>query len=168
MLVDLDVDAHFDGDDILIPDLDVGAIVDRLQDTDEFTFEATVRSDGPQGGPARILTISEGTRSTQVNAHLGVEGERISFRVRSVCQQFNSVLSPEVITEGEEVALAVSYRRGVARFYVNDELILTHLFGDGDLDNWSEDFALIVGNEASEDRGFVGDISHVRILDRAR
>ena len=134
----------------------------------ELTLEAWVRSDDlSQDGPARIATISDGPEEEQVNVHLGEEGPELSVRLRATCGEFNWWLVPDVFTSDDDLRhVAVTFADGIQRTYVDGDLVEAVQL-EGSLGGWDPDYPLVIGNEATMDRPFRGDVLLVAIYDRA-
>jgi len=143
-------------------------VVEAVERTGELTLEAWVRSgDLSQEGPARIATVSDGVERDQVNVHLGQETRALSVRLRATCGLFNWWTVPDVFTsEGALLHVALTFVDGVQRTYVRGELVLAERL-EGSLGDWDPDYPLVVGNDATMDRPFHGDVLLVAVYDRA-
>jgi hypothetical protein len=132
------------------------------------TLEAWVRSrDLRQSGPTRIATMSDGTERTQVNAHLGEEGGALSVRLRATCGSFNWWTVPHAFkSTNTAVHVAMTFTGHVQRMYAQGALVQAVRL-DGRLGDWDPDYPFVVGNEASLDRPFRGDVLFVAVYDRA-
>ena len=62
--------------------------------------------------------------------------------------------------------LVLTYADGVQRIYVQGRLVDATRFG-GRLAGWDRKYPLVVGNEKTRDRPFLGDVSLVAVYDRA-
>ncbi len=144
------------------------AIVRSIRASGEMTALARVRpSQLDQGGPARIVTISSGINFGQVDVHLGQEGRSLSVRLRATCGEFTWTKVPNVFTSTcDPVDLAVTFTEGIERVYVDGAPVAAWRLR-GTLGNWDPQFPLVVGNEATLDRPFLGDVFGVRVYDRA-
>ena len=144
-------------------------IIDPLIRHQALTLEAWVRSDDlEQDGPTRVATISDGTERDQVDVHLGQELDALSVRLRASCGDFNWTTVDGVFTVRNRLEhLVLTYADGVQRIYVQGRLVDATRFG-GRLAGWDRDYPLVVGNEATRDRPFRGDVSLVAVYDRAR
>jgi hypothetical protein len=120
-----------------------------------------------QQGPARIATISSGTAEGQVDVHLGQEGGSLSVRLRATCGSFNWTTVPKVFTSTRApVDVAVSFVDDTERVYVNGVPAAAWRIS-GTLRNWNPQYPVVVGNEATRDRPFFGDVFGVLVYDRA-
>ena len=116
---------------------------------------------------SRIVTISDGTERDQVDVHLGQERDALSVRLRASCGQFNWTTVEDVFVKRRRLEhLVLTYAHGVQRIYVQGRLVDATRF-DGRLAGWDRRYPLVVGNEATRDRPFVGDVSLVAVYDRA-
>jgi hypothetical protein len=143
-------------------------VVRAARASGEVTILARVRPARlDQSGPARIVTISNGSGYGQVNVHLGQEGHSLSVRIRATCGDFNWTTVPDVFTSTRDVVgVAVTFGDDTERVYVDGEPVAAWRMR-GTLRNWDPSFPLVVGNEATLDRPFVGDVFDVQVYDRA-
>jgi VanZ family protein len=143
-------------------------IIDPLLRHQALTLEAWVRSDDlGQNGPTRVATISDGTERDQVDVHLGQELGALSVRLRASCGEFNWTTIDGVFTRRNRLEhLVVTYADGVQRIYVQGRLVDATRF-DGRLTGWDRAYPLVVGNETTRDRPFLGDVPLVAVYDRA-
>jgi hypothetical protein len=143
-------------------------VVRAARASGEVTILARVRPARlDQSGPARIVTISNGPGYGQVNAHLGQDGRSLSVRIRVTCGDFNWTTVPDVFTSTRDVVgVAVTFGDDTERVYVDGEPVAAWRMR-GTLRNWDPSFPLVVGNEATLDRPFVGDVFDVQVYDRA-
>ena len=81
-----------------------------------ISLSATIRSEGPQIGPARIITFSRGT--SYRNATLGQEGADLILRLRTPLSGPNATEAefhfPEAVEEGVVTRVRASYQPGRA------------------------------------------------------
>lgn len=142
-------------------------VVDAIDDA--FTLEAWVRPQRlTQSGPARIVSSSDGVALDEVNLHLGQDRQCLSVRVDAGGAEADWVLVEDVFAEPRPAwHVAVTYDRGDLETYVDGELVSTERLSDADLSGWSPDYPLLVGNEATRDRPFLGDVYLVAVYDRA-
>jgi VanZ family protein len=137
--------------------------------TDEFTVEAWVRPrDLLQRGPARIVTSSGSTSLGNVNFHLGQERTCLSFRVATGAGEAEWLVTGGVFTTPQSTwHVVVTYDGGTVATYAEGMLIETATVEPGPLDSWDPTLPLLVGNEATLDRPFAGDIFLVAVYGRA-
>jgi hypothetical protein len=150
-------------------------IVDACRSGNALTLEAWVRpASADQDGPARILTLSPDLHNR--NATLGQEvwddGDQgvYDVRLRTTEQSENgepslSTLPGSVWAEPTHVVY-VRDAAGIAQFYVNNELHVIGMTG-GSLASWDEGYPLLLGNEGSGDRPWLGKLYLVAIYCRA-
>ena len=99
--------------------------------------------------------------------HLGQELGALSVRLRASCGEFNWTTVDRVFTRRNRLEhLVVTYADGVQRIYVQGRLVDATRFA-GRLTGWDRRYPLVVGNEATRDRPFLGDVSLVAVYDRA-
>lgn len=143
-------------------------IVRAVRASDEVTILARFRPERlDETGPARVVTISSGTAEGQVNVHLGQEGRSLSVRLRATCGEFNWTTVPNVFTSTHDtVDVAMTFGDRTERVYVGGAPVAAWRVR-GTLRNWDPTFPLVVGNEATLDRPFVGDVYGVRVYGQA-
>lgn len=137
--------------------------------TGEITVEAWITpGEESQKGPARIISISR--NASERNFTLGQEGRGFDARLRTSKTSSNGL--PSVKSEGlqlEKKLTHVVYTRasdGQARLYVNGEVVGEARIA-GRIDNWNETYRLVLGNEFSADRGWLGEYHLVALFSRA-
>ncbi len=143
-------------------------VIKAVKQTNEITLEAWVQTSNLwQRGPARIVTISENPLLRNVT--LGQDDTEYITRLRTTHTDHNGL--PELSTGHGKVKSQVQhvvYTRNSAgheRFYVDGELVKTGTRG-GDFGNWAEYNRLILVNEASGDRPWLGKLFKVAIYKR--
>lgn len=143
-------------------------ILSLLSAANRFTVEAwlTPRS-LEQGGPVRIVTMSEGWSKRQVNFHLGQSETAASFRLRTICEAFTWTTFPEVFTDTTRPTnLIVTFDGTHKRLIADGALHEISEPLEGDFSNWDSGYPLIIGNEATLDRSYLGRIFLIAIYDR--
>jgi hypothetical protein len=144
-----------------------GDLAGAVAASDEVTVEAWFApSELPQEGPARVLTVSEGTAPDDVNVHLGIEERGVSFRVRTDCDFFNWTRTGGVLDEGVMHHVVASYRPGEMTIWVDGALATTDRTPVGVTDDWDPTAHLYLGDEATADRPFLGTIRRAAVYDR--
>jgi hypothetical protein len=146
---------------------------DMIQQTGEYSIEAwVVPANVTQEGPARIISYSAGTQAR--NFTLGQTKYNYDFLHRSSTTDGNG--NPALSTADADEDLQATQQHVVVTFdpangrriYVNG--VYT---GDGDtaaggnLADWDDSFAFVLGNEASGDRPWAGKLRLVAIHNRA-
>ncbi len=147
-----------------------GKLHDTLTRSNGFTLEAwvapaTLEDVGP---PSRIATMSDGTWRHQMNFHLGQDGAAASFRVRTTCDYYSNTKVPGVFDDtGTPRHVVVTYDGATKRVYVDGAARGSTPALEGDFSNWDRDYPLILGNEATMTRSFLGRIFLVALYDHA-
>lgn len=136
---------------------------------DQFTLETWVRPDRlGQGGPARIVSISDGVELTDVNVHLGQDRHCLSLRVDAGGPEAEWLLFDDVFARPQRAwHLVATYDRGSVRVFIDGELQFEEELPEADLSGWSRDYPLLIGNEATRDRPFQGEVYLVAVYNRA-
>ncbi|MCH8217351.1 MAG: LamG domain-containing protein, partial [Planctomycetes bacterium] len=145
-------------------------IHDALTASNQFTVEAWIAPSDLDGSdpPRRIVAFSAGTWKHQVNLHLGHDGPDGVFRVRTTCDYYISASTPQVFTgTGRPTHLVASYDGSTMRTVVDGVARETFDGFDGTFGNWDPDYPLVIGNEATLTRSFLGTIMLVAVYDRA-
>ena len=144
-------------------------LIDALKRTRAVTVEAWIRpAHARQEGPARIVTISSNARVR--NLTLGQELGQYDARLRTSTTTVNGIpsLSTQPGTAGMALAHVVYTRTpsGAAVIYVDGKPSGSRTLS-GHLTNWDSRFRLLLGNEGSNDRPWLGTIHLVAIYSRA-
>lgn len=144
----------------------VTGLIDAVDESEAFTITMVFTPETlDQEGPARLLTISEGTQPADMNLQLGLQHGWLSLRIRSACDIWNwMALSP--LPQGE-VRLAVTYDNGMVDAYINGRHTGHAELDGADIGSWEPARRLVVGNEVTLNRGFVGIIRCLAIRDVA-
>lgn len=144
-------------------------IIDSARKTNALTIEAWIRpANANQTGPARIASIS--TSPTQRNVTLGQDGNRYDIRLRTTERDNNGL--PSISTSESSVSLRPSHvvftrdRGGRASIYIDGKRV-SHAVSGGQFRNWDMGHELILGNEATGDRPWLGQLYLVAIYSRA-
>ena len=155
------------GDSVLTSEVPARPVVDAL--VDGLTVEAWVRpAELTQDGPARIVSSSGGVALDEANFHLGQDRHCLSVRLDLGGPEAEWWQLDEVFDDEPRAwHLAVTYGDGVVRVFVDGQLRLETRPDDADLSGWSDDYPLLVGNEVTGDRPFLGDVYLVAVYDRA-
>ncbi len=117
-----------------------------------------------QTGPARIVSYSDGT--SQRNLQLGQSETDYNVRLRT---QYNSSGTPEAASEdvlaaGARQHVVATYDGESLRLYRNGVLETTEPWV-GDLSNWNDAYRLLLVNEESGNRAWLGTLHRVAIWD---
>jgi pectate lyase len=145
----------------------------RITRTKQFTVEAWAKpATLNQGGPARLISYSINPFNRNFSfAHGSIEevNRDVVFRLRTTGgtddNGLPNVVVPSAITEGVSHFVA-TFDGQALRIYKNGILRVAEP-REGGLDYWNWDYPLIVGNEATNNRGWRGELYTVAIFDRA-
>ena len=143
-------------------------IYDTLTSSNNFTLEAWVAPATLENvrTPSRIATMSDGTRRHQMNFHLGQDGAAASFRLRTTCDYHSNTKVPGVFDDtGTPRHVVVTYDGAVKRAYVDGAARWPTTALEGDFSTWDRDYPLVLGNEATMTRSFLGRIFLVALYD---
>lgn len=144
-------------------------IIDAAKRSGSITIEAWIKpwSDS-QEGPARIVSLSGGPSDR--NFTLGQDEKRYDVRLRTTSTSKNGIPStPAPNNSARAVLTHVVFTRdaaGSARIYINGRQ-QTSKRVVGRLSNWGESFRLLLANEASGDRAWLGTYYLVAVYKRA-
>ncbi|MEM9566044.1 MAG: LamG domain-containing protein [Actinomycetota bacterium] len=140
-------------------------LVDALVAAKAFTVEGWIRPDNlTQNGPTRLVSVSDGSKKEDVNVHLGIEDERLSFRLRTGCRPI-WFRTGRLSTAATHVAAV--FDRGDVVLYVDGRPIMAAELDDPALDGWDRTYPLLIGNERTLDRPFEGVAASIAFHDRA-
>ncbi len=143
-------------------------VINALRSSNASSFEAWVKpSNVSQRGPTRFISIA--ASPTQRNYLLGQETDEVHVRLRHTGK---SVDKPHLITKNSPlrtqwVHVVHTYDGTTERLYLNGNLQSAQVSSRGDYSNWYTNHRLTIGNEASGDRPFAGQIKLVAIYNRA-
>ncbi|MEM9775970.1 MAG: PQQ-dependent sugar dehydrogenase, partial [Chloroflexota bacterium] len=140
-------------------------ITDACQASNEMTIEAWIQAaDLDQSGPARIVSMSE--TIFERNVTLGQEGDSYDGRIRTTVTNDNGETSMRT-TAGvstaqlSHVVLTID-GSGSAKILIDGVQAAESNIG-GNLSNWDDSYYLILGNERSNDRPWLGTFALVAI-----
>ena len=150
-----------------------GKLAGRITRTKQFTAEVWARPAAlSQGGPARLISYSLDPYNRNFSlAHGSMEevSRDLVFRLRTTGgtdqNGLPNVAVPSTMTHGVSHLVATFDGQSV-RIYKNGELKVTQP-REGGLDYWNWDYPLILGNEATNNRGWRGELYSAAIFDRA-
>ena len=147
-----------------------GKISAAVQGSGEITIEAWVQpASTGQSGPARIVTLSSGTRTR--NFTLGQDGSAYDVRLRTTDTGSNGS-KPSVTTSAGSLDTRLThvvYTRdasGDAVLYLNGRKQVRRTVS-GDVGNWDSDYRFALGNELGGNRPWLGALHRVAIYARA-
>ncbi|GJM24534.1 MAG: hypothetical protein DHS20C16_09490 [Phycisphaerae bacterium] len=142
-------------------------LYNALTDTDEMTLECRFApANTTQDGPARIVSYSSGTGNR--NFTLGQEDFEIRQRVKTTSTNNNGmpdIESGSVLSVDTTKHVIVTYDGDNVKMYVDGSLETTTA-RTGTF-NWNSGYELVMGNETSNDRPWLGKLFRVAIYDRA-
>lgn len=143
-------------------------IMDALRKSGEITVEAWLHpANTKQDGPARIVTISKNT--SERNFTLGQEGDAYDVRLRTTKTSTNGI--PSISAGSKSVATKLTHlvytrnRNGQSRIYIDGKQRIEKSV-PGDLSNWDKSHRLVIGNELTQDRPWLGTFFLVAIYSR--
>ena len=144
-------------------------IIEAAKRLGSLTIEAWVKPQSDsQEGPARIVSLSAG--SSDRNFTLGQDGKRYDVRLRTTSTSRNGIPSTAAEKNSARTVLThVVFTRdaaGNARIYINGRQ-QTKKRVAGRLSNWGDGFRLLLANEASGDRQWLGTFYLVAVYKRA-
>jgi hypothetical protein len=131
-----------------------------------FSLEVSiVPANNQQRGPARIVSYS--LNPNYRNFTLGQQGMDLIMRMRTKNTNLNG-MDPELVVQDvftriEPLHIVVSYNFEEQRVYVNGSIRTTSTIPGANFKNWDPEYPLILGNEATGDRPWLGKISYVAI-----
>lgn len=132
-----------------------------------FTFELWAKPEiTNQFGPARMFTYSGGTDVR--NFTLGQQGTRVEVRLRTDRNGADNgwpYLRVDELLDTTTQHYVVSFDGDYLRLYRNGVLVREE-FREDDLANWDPAYALAIGNEATIDRPWRGEVYAAAVYDR--
>jgi hypothetical protein len=144
-------------------------LYERFRTAKAFTVESwAATTDTTQAGPARMLSSSDGI--IHRNLTLGQEGEALVFRLRTTETDWNGLDRqleiPRVFTSTGLRHLVVATDLENTAVYVDGRLRWSGPGPGGTLDGWNHTYPLLVGNESTGDRPWLGELHGVAFHDR--
>jgi len=143
-------------------------IIDAAKRSNATTLEAWVRpANDKQTGPARVVSLSADTG--QRNVTLGQEARQFHTRLRTTATDSNGL--PETATPSGTATTRLTHvvftrdAADNARMYVNGKQQASKKVA-GKLANWNGNFPLVLANEATGDRPWLGELYLVAIYSR--
>ncbi len=142
----------------------------NLISAEGFSLEIWLSSaNNHQRGPARIVSYS--LDYSYRNFTLGQEGSDLIMRLRTENTNLNgtepSLIIEDVFRYPKPIHLVVSYNLIEQSVYVNGIVKATSIIPGGNITNWDPGYPLILGNEATGDRPWLGEISYLAIYNRS-
>ena len=141
-------------------------LIDSCKASNAITIEAWTLTDSvSQTGPARIVSFSTDTLNR--NFTLGQDSDRYDVRLRTTATDNNGTpsLAVPASTVNESLTHTVYTRTaaGSASIHINGIQQVVGTVG-GNLSNWDAAYSLILGNEATGDRHWLGELHLVAIF----
>ncbi len=141
-----------------------------VRQSGELTIEAWIRpQNAQQAGPARIVSLS--ANPGERNFTLAQDAARYDVRLRTTGTNTNGL--PSTATPDNSVAAGelthVVYTRagsGDVVIYVNGKQSVANRV-EGDLSNWGNEYRLLLANELTGDRPWLGELHLVALYRRA-
>lgn len=145
-------------------------LIDAVRAAHELSLEVWVRpNDARQAGPARIISLS--SNPGERNFTLGQDGDKFDFRLRTTQTSQNGI--PSTATAAG-TARAGALTHVVATRNAQGDVVIwvdgqPAARGEvpGDFSNWSDDFRLLLANEATGDRPWLGELHLAAVYSRA-
>lgn len=145
-------------------------LFDAMLKGDGITLEIWLSPENVyQDGPARIVSYSIDTSNR--NFTLGQVGRDLIFRLRTTKSDLNG--QPELFVKDVFISntlqhVVVTYDSSKEAVYVNSRrLIKTSICNEGKFSNWDPSYFLVLGNEVTGNRAWLGRIYNVAIYNRA-
>lgn len=159
---------EFTGEGQVISDSMSRPLFERLVNGRGFSLEVWIHpANHHQVGPARIVSYS--LNPNYRNFTLAQQGPDLVMRLRTEQTDLNG-LEPmltvkDVFISPKPLHIVVSYDFQEQRVFVNGHLWTTRPVPGGNFNNWDPGHRLVLGNEASGDRPWLGKLSYVAIYD---
>ncbi len=157
------------GETLLDSEVAAAKVAKACIDTDALTVEAWVRPrNASQDGPARIVSLSVDTSNRSFTLGQTAEDFELRLRTSTGGDGGDPYLEDVGAVALDWMHLVMTWSAGEARlrFYVDGEEV-AGLDRDGALDNWDDGYHLMVANEGTLDRPWLGDVGYVAVYDRA-
>ncbi|QDT91662.1 DUF1592 domain-containing protein [Gimesia algae] len=143
--------------------------ISAIQRSNSLTVEAWITpANLRQQGPARIISLSK--NSSLRNFTLGQDQQKYEMRLRSTSTSSNGIPSTSTADHTVKTTLThVVFTRnadGISLFYVNGKQQAQQQV-KGKLSNWDKDYRLILANEVTGDRPWLGKFHLLALFSRA-
>lgn len=140
-----------------------------LNESQSFTIEMWITPTGlNQSGPARILSLSKDTSLR--NLTIGQDGDKIDVRLRHSASDQNGMPSLQTpsgaLKNGRNHLVVSKDKTGSLAVYLNG-LEAAKKTVEGDMNNWDTSYRLLLANEATGDRPWLGSFEHLAIFAKA-
>ena len=165
------------------------SLIDACQETNEITIEAWIQpTKADQRGPARIISLSKDTSNrnfhlghgpekwssdpgTMIGMRLRTDDDYVSDNGRVWGAGFQGEHDPIQSAAGSldnslQYVVATRKAEGALALYINGIKVATgHI--DGTFANWDENYVLLLGNEAQDDRAWAGTYHRIALYNQA-
>ncbi len=164
-----------DAPTIIVSSLPAGRLAQAVQSSNEFTLEAwLVPANVTQNGPARIVSNSTDMYSSNFTLGQGLWGSYPSdvydVRLRTATTDTSgqpSLSSPaHSLTDGLTHVVYTRDTANTARIYVNGQEVVSRTLGGG-FANWDAGYPLMLANELTQNRPWLGTYHLVAIYNKA-
>ncbi len=148
-------------------------IIDAVRTSDALSVEVWIKPTNiTQDGPARIASISSDQSNRNFTLGQGLWGTNPSdlFDVRLRTAETDTNGQPSLTTSSGSAStqlqhLIFTYGDGQRRIY-KDGLLIESGSLNGDLNNWDATYPLVLANEATGDRPWLGELHLVAVYNR--
>lgn len=145
-------------------------VADRVVSSGEITVEAWLKpANATQDGPSRVLSMS--TTPYLRNVMLGQEADTFAVRFRAEGQSDWDNGSPTVFSGAASASTALTHvvfthsSNGQEVIYIDgfEDTTFTRMGGTG---QWDSSYPIVVANEATEDRAWLGELHLIAVYER--
>jgi len=145
-------------------------LFDKMIKGSGLTIEVWIESNSIyQHGPARIISYSINHKSR--NFTLGQSEDDLILRLRTSASDLNGadqqLKIEDVFTRKKIHHIAATYNFKKRCVYINGNIAIKNDQQKGDFSNWDSSHNLIIGNEASGNRAWLGKIFYAALYRRA-
>ena len=143
-------------------------LIEAVRRSGEITVEAWLKpADTRQKGPARIISLSR--NSTNRNITLGQEGDHFDLRFRTTRTSSNGLPSlatgQRTLTPGLTHFVYTRDQSGRSRIFLNGQMTIEKTM-PGRPSNWDSGYHLLLGDEASGGRPWLGSYHLLAVYSR--
>lgn len=149
-------------------------IIETSQASNEITIEAWIKpANTTQDGPARIVALSKSSTERNFALAQGLWANHppnlydIRLRTTNRPRGVPSVSSPAGSLEAKLTHVVYTRTKsGLVKIYINGQEVTSENI-TGDFSSWNKEYRLVLGNEITEDRPWLGEYRLVSIYSRA-